>query len=59
MLRVFDFTMLPDNEIVEVVAMDFKDACLTIEEEMPDFKPSNILLIEEHQAPIPGIDTIH
>ena len=43
----------------EIYAMDFKDACLTLEEEVPEIKIKDIICITEHQGPIPGLDTIH
>jgi len=38
--------------------MDFKDACLTLEEN-EQVSPHDILSIEEHQNPNPFLDTIH
>jgi len=58
MPKVFHFE-LDSNEIYEVIAMNFKDACLTLEEECPEIKPTNILSITEHANPVPGVDTIH
>jgi hypothetical protein len=54
-LFVFELT----NEEIEVNAMDFKDACLTLEEQVPDLKVADILSIKEIHSPIPGHDTIH
>ena len=50
---------LDNGEIYEVVALSFKDACLTLEEEGPEVKPKNIKSVTEHENPIPGYDTIH
>lgn len=47
------------NEEIEVNAMDFKDACLTLEEQAPDLKINDIISIQEIHSPIPGVDTIH
>jgi hypothetical protein len=47
------------NEEIEVNAMDFKDACLTLEEQVPDLKVADILSIQEIHSPIPGHDTVH
>ena len=58
MPKLFHFE-LDSNEIYEVVAMSFSDACITLEEECPEIKPLNIKSITEHENPIPGIDTIH
>lgn len=58
MPKVFHFE-LDSHEIYEVIAMNFKDACLTLEEECPEIKPTNILSITEHENPVPGVDTIH
>lgn len=58
MPKVYHF-LLDSNEIYEVVAMNFKDACLTLEDECPEIKPNHIQSITEHENPIPGQDTIH
>jgi len=58
MPKVYHF-LLDSNEIYEVVAMNFKDACLTLEEECPEIKPVNIQSITEYCNPVPGVDTIH
>lgn len=58
MPKIFHFE-LDSNEIYEVVAMSFADACLTLEEECPEVKPANITSITEHCSPIPGVDVIH
>jgi hypothetical protein len=50
---------LDNHDIYEVVAMDFRDACLTLEEQHPEIKATDILSIAEHLNPTPGIDTIH
>ena len=50
---------LTNNDVYEVVAMGFKDACLTLEEQHPEIKINDILLIAEYPNPIPGVDTIH
>ena len=49
---------LPDEDI-EINAMDFKDVCLTLEEQAPDIKIKDIISIQEIHSPIPGHDTIH
>ena len=58
MPKLFHFE-LDSNEIYEIIAMSFADACLTLEEEFPEVKPANIMSITEHHSPIPGQDTIH
>jgi len=58
MPKLFHFE-LDSNEIYEVVAMSFADACLTLEEECPEVKPANIMSIIEHDGPQQGVDTIH
>jgi len=58
MPKLFHFE-LDSNEIYEVVAMSFKDDCITLEEECPEVKPKNIKSITEHENPTPGVDTIH
>jgi hypothetical protein len=50
---------LDNHDIYEVVAMDFRDACLTLEEQHPEIKITDILSIAEYLNPIPGVDTIH
>ena len=50
---------LDNHDIYEVIAMDFRDACLTLEEQHPEIKITDILSIAEHLNPIPGVDTIH
>ena len=50
---------LDNHDIYEVVAMDFRDACLTLEEQHPEIKITDILSIAEHLNPILGVDTIH
>ena len=55
---LFHFT-LDDDSIYEVVAVSFRDACLTLEEECPEIKMNNIKSVIEHENPIPGYDTIH
>jgi hypothetical protein len=50
---------LDNHDIYEVVAMDFRDACLTLEEQHPEIKITDILSIAEHLNPTPGVDTIH
>jgi len=54
--KLFLFTT--ETHEYEVYAMDFKDACLTLEENK-QVSPYDILSIEEHANPVPGIDTIH
>ena len=49
---------LTSNEIYEVVAMDFADACDTLSEECPEIEQDQILHIVEHESPQPG-ETIH
>jgi hypothetical protein len=58
MPKVYHFE-LDSNEIYEIVAMNFKDACLTLEEECPEINPTKILSVTEYCNPIPGVDTIH
>tara|TARA_B100001121_G_C18558460_1_gene559124 strand:+ start:483 stop:677 length:195 start_codon:yes stop_codon:yes gene_type:complete len=53
------FIFETDKEDIEVNAMDFKDACLTLEEKEPNLKIQDIISIQEISSPIPGIDTIH
>tara|TARA_B100001027_G_scaffold216941_1_gene195287 strand:- start:4541 stop:4723 length:183 start_codon:yes stop_codon:yes gene_type:complete len=55
---LFHFT-LDDDSIYEVVAVSFRDACLTLEEECPEIKMNNIKSVIEHENPVPGYDTIH
>ena len=55
---LYHFT-LDDDSIYEVVAVSFKDACLTLEEECPEIKMNNIKSVIEHENPVPGYDTIH
>tara|TARA_E500000178_G_C16726741_1_gene619668 strand:+ start:364 stop:516 length:153 start_codon:yes stop_codon:yes gene_type:complete len=50
---------MDNNEVYEVVAMDFRDACLTLEEQEPNINVKDLLLIEEHPTPNPLVDTIH
>ena len=50
---------LDNHDIYEVIAMDFRDACLTLEEQHPEIKITDILSIAEYLNPIPGVDTIH
>ena len=50
---------LDNHDIYEVVAMDFRDACLTLEEQHPEIKATDILSIAEYSNPILGVDTIH
>tara|TARA_B100000902_G_scaffold35468_2_gene42590 strand:+ start:5653 stop:5847 length:195 start_codon:yes stop_codon:yes gene_type:complete len=56
--RLFIFE-IEGNEEIEVNAMDFKDACLTLEEQAPDIKINDIISIQEIEPPILGVDTIH
>ena len=58
MPKLYHFTM-DNNEVYEVVAMDFKDACLTLEEQEPNINVKDLLLVEEHPTPNPLVDTIH
>jgi hypothetical protein len=58
MPKLFHFE-LDSNEIYEIIAMSFADACLTLEEECPEVKPGSILSITEHENHTPGIDTLH
>ncbi len=53
------FVFETKNEDIEINAMDFKDACLTLEEQAPEIKIADILSIQEIHSPIPGHDTIH
>ena len=50
---------LTNKDIYEIVAMSFKDACLTLGEQHPEIKGTDILSIAEYLNPIPGVDTIH
>ena len=50
---------LDNHDIYEVIAMDFRDACLTLEEQHPEIKATDILSIAEYSNPILGVDTIH
>ena len=50
---------LTNNDIYEVVAMGFRDACLTLEEMHPEIKIDEIVSISEFPNHVPGIDTIH
>jgi len=52
------FLFITETHEYEVYAMDFKDACLTLEEN-EQVSPHDILSIEEHQNPNPFLDTIH
>ena len=53
------FVFETDDEDIEINAMDFKDACLTLEEKAPNIKIQDIISIQEIHSPIPGHDTIH
>ena len=44
---------LDNHDIYEVIAMDFRDACLTLEEQHPEIKITDILSIAEHLNPTP------
>ena len=56
MVKLFVFET--DKELIEVNAMDFKDACLTLEEQDPSVKIKDIVSIMEYTCPQEG-DTIH
>lgn len=56
MVRLFVFET--DKELIEVNAMDFRDACLTLEEQEPSIKVKDIISIMEYTCPQIG-DTIH
>tara|TARA_B100000035_G_scaffold312522_1_gene324172 strand:+ start:5127 stop:5537 length:411 start_codon:yes stop_codon:yes gene_type:complete len=53
------FVFETEDEDIEINAMDFKDACITLEEQAPDLKIQDIISIQEIHSPIPGHDTIH
>ena len=53
------FVFETEDEDIEINAMDFKDACLTLEEKAPNIKIQDIISIQEIHSPIPGHDTIH
>ena len=58
MPKLYHFEL--DNEdIYEVVAMNFKDACVTLEENHPEIRIHDIRSIAEYLNPTPGVDTIH
>ena len=44
---------------IEINAMDFRDAVLTLEERDGIEKFNEIISIQEISSPIPGVDTIH
>ena len=50
---------MDNSDIYEIVAMDFKDACLTLEEQVPNLNIHHLLSVEEHLTPNPLEDTIH
>ena len=50
---------MDNSDVYEIVAMDFKDACLTLEEQEPNIDIRNLLSVEEHLTPNPLEDTIH
>ena len=58
MLKLYHFTM-DNSDIYEIVAIDFKDACLTLEEQVPNLNIHHLLSVEEHLTPNPLEDTIH
>tara|TARA_A100001037_G_C15025163_1_gene578305 strand:+ start:699 stop:1106 length:408 start_codon:yes stop_codon:yes gene_type:complete len=53
------FVFKTEDEDIEINAMDFKDACITLEEQAPNIKIQDIISIQEIHSPIPGHDTIH
>ena len=53
------FVFETEGEDIEINAMDFKDACITLEEQAPNIKIQDIISIQEIHSPIPGHDTIH
>lgn len=58
MPKLYHFNM-DNSDVYEIVAMDFKDACLTLEEQEPNIDIRNLLSVEEHLTPNPLEDTIH
>ena len=53
------FIFETEKEDIEINAMDFRDAVLTLEEREGIHKFNEVLSIQEISSPIPGIDTIH
>ena len=53
------FIFETEKEEIEINAMDFRDAILTLEEREGIHKFNEVLSIQEISSPIPGIDTIH
>ena len=56
MVKLFVFET--ETESIEVNAMDFRDACLTLEEQDPSIKVKDIVSVMEYSCPTVG-DTIH
>ena len=52
------FVFETETEEIEVNAMDFRDACLTLEEQDPSIKIKDIVSVMEYSCPTVG-DTIH
>ncbi len=50
---------MDNSDVYEIVAMDFQDACLTLEEQVPTLNVRDLLSVEEHATPNPIEDTIH
>jgi len=53
------FIFETDKEEIEINAMDFRDAVLTLEERDGIEKFNEVISIQEISSPIPGVDTIH
>ncbi|MBK13236.1 MAG: hypothetical protein CMK42_00145 [Porticoccaceae bacterium] len=53
------FIFETEKEEIEINAMDFRDAVLTLEERDGIEKFNEIISIQEISSPIPGVDTIH
>ena len=56
MVKLFVFET--DTESIEVNAMDFRDACLTLEEQDPSIKVKDIISVMEYSCPAVS-DTIY
>ena len=53
------FIFETEKEEIEIKAMEFIDAVLTLEERDGIEKFNEIISIQEISSPIPGVDTIH
>ena len=53
------FIFETEKEEIEINAMDFRDAVLTLEERDGIEKFNEIISIQEISSPIPGVDTLH